>query len=498
MSKTRPALRSLPDRIRQVALFELGGLILITPPFVWLSGVALRDSIGLLALIALIAAVWNGCYNTLFDWLDGRLTGRSADHRPLRLRLLHALGFEGGLLTLSLPVIMWWTGMDWLTALIADIGLALSYVAYAFVFNLAYDRAFPIAAPAPDPAPRIETDADLSALNTLGLRARAARLAVIERADQVAALTARADWAGTPRLVLGGGSNVVLDGDFPGWVLRVAIPGREQVGEDDTAVLVRAGGGENWHDFVRWTLEQGWGGLENLSLIPGTVGAAPIQNIGAYGLELAERFDHLEAVSLEDGRVRRFDAADCRFGYRDSVFKREEAGRWLIASVTFRLPRVWRPVTGYAELAQELARRGHPEPTPLEVSDAVIDIRRRKLPDPAELGNAGSFFKNPVVDADTLAALRARHPDLPAYPQPDGRSKLAAGWLIEHAGWKGRDLGPVGSYERQALVLVNRGGATGADVRRLAEAIRADVAERFGVELEVEPQIVSVPPSGRP
>src|SRR5690606_27862707 len=227
--------------IRQVALFELGGLILITPPFVWLSGVALRDSIGLLALIALIAAVWNGCYNTLFDWLDGRLTGRSADHRPLRLRLLHALGFEGGLLTLSLRVIMWWTGMDWLTALIADIGLALSYVAYAFVFNLAYDRAFPIAAPAPDPAPRIETDADLSALNTLGLRARAARLAVIERADQVAALTARADWAGTPRLVLGGGSNVVLDGDFPGWVLRVAIPGREQVGEDDTAVLVRAG-----------------------------------------------------------------------------------------------------------------------------------------------------------------------------------------------------------------------------------------------------------------
>src|SRR5690606_39110944 len=200
--------------------------------------------------------------------------------------------------------------VDRLTALIADIGLALSYVAYAFVFNLAYDRAFPIAAPAPDPAPRIETDADLSALNTLGLRARAARLAVIERADQVAALTARADWAGTPRLVLGGGSNVVLDGDFPGWVLRVAIPGREQVGEDDTAVLVRAGGGENWHDFVRWTLEQGWGGLENLSLIPGTVGAAPIQNIGAYGLELAERFDHLEAVSLEDGRVRRFDAAD--------------------------------------------------------------------------------------------------------------------------------------------------------------------------------------------
>ena len=498
MSKTRPTLRSLPDRIRQVALFELGGLILITPPFVWLSGVALRDSIGLLALIALIAAVWNGCYNTVFDWLDGRLTGRSADHRPLRLRLLHALGFEGGLLTLSLPVIMWWTGMDWLTALIADIGLALSYVAYAFVFNLFYDRMFPIPQAPPAVMPHIDDDADLRTRNTLGLPARAAHLATIEHPHQIAALMARPDWAGAPRLVLGGGSNVVLDGDFSGWVLQVAICGREQVGEDDDFVFVRAGGGENWHDFVRWTLEQGWGGLENLSLIPGTVGAAPIQNIGAYGLELAERFEHLEAVSLDDGSTRRFDASECRFDYRDSVFKREDAGRWLITSVTFRLPKRWQPVTGYAELAAELARRGLAEPTPLDVSDAIIDIRRRKLPDPAELGNAGSFFKNPLVDAATLERLRTLHPELPAYPQTDGRAKVAAGWLIERAGWKGRDLGPVGSYERQALVLVNRGGATGEDVRRIADAIRADVAVQFGVELEAEPQFVSARKSGRP
>ena len=497
MSKTRPALRSLPDRIRQVLFFEIGGLLLITPPFVWLSGVPLVDSIGLLAIIAFIAAVWNGCYNTLFDWAEGRLTGRPADQRPWRLRVAHALGFEGGLLTLSLPVIMWWTGMDWLTALIADIALALSYVAYAFAFNLAYDRMFPIRQPLPE-APDLQDDADLTALNTLGLPARAAHLAVIVHPSQLAALIARPDWAASPRLVLGGGSNVVLDGDFPGWVLRVAVAGREQVGEDDDCLLVRAGGGENWHDFVRWTLEQGWGGLENLSLIPGTVGAAPIQNIGAYGLELAERFDHLEAVSLDDGRVRRFDAADCRFGYRDSVFKREQAGRWLISSVTFRLPRHWQPVTGYAELALELARRGRADPTPLEVSDAVIDIRRRKLPDPAELGNAGSFFKNPLVDAATLARLHAQHPELPAYPQPDGTSKIAAGWLIEHTGWKGRDLGPVGSYERQALVLVNRGGATGADVRRIAEAIRKDVADQFGVQLEAEPQFVSARPSDRP
>ncbi|MDX5363768.1 MAG: UDP-N-acetylmuramate dehydrogenase [Pseudazoarcus pumilus] len=357
---------------------------------------------------------------------------------------------------------------------------------------------FPIPATPLPAEPELADNADLTTLNTLGLPARAAHLAVIESPQQLATLIARADWATAPRLVLGGGSNVVLDGDFPGWVLRVAIAGREQVGEDDDHVLVRAGGGENWHDFVRWTLEQGWGGLENLSLIPGTVGAAPIQNIGAYGLELAERFDHLEALSLADGSVRRFAREDCCFGYRDSVFKHAEAGRWLISSVTFRLPRRWQPVTGYAELATELARNGLAEPTPRDVSDAVIAIRRRKLPDPADLGNAGSFFKNPLVDAATLERLQAAHPGLPAYPQPDGSAKLAAGWLIERAGWKGRDLGPVGSYERQALVLVNRGGATGEDVRRLAEAIRKDVAEAFGVELEAEPQFVSAPPSDRP
>lgn len=494
MNKTRPPLRSFADRVRQVALFEVGGLLLITPPFVWLSGVPLVDSIGLLAIIALIAAVWNGCYNTAFDWFEGRFTGRQADQRPWRLRVAHALGFEGGLLTLSLPVIMWWTGMGWLAALIADIALALSYVAYAFVFNLAYDRMFPIPQQRAVPTPRINDDVDLGALNTFGLAARARKLVVIEQVGQLAEVRQRPDWADMPRFVLGGGSNIVLDGDFPGWVLQVAIRGCERVGEDDDFILVRAGGGENWHDFVRWTLEQGWGGLENLSLIPGTVGAAPIQNIGAYGLELAARFDHLEAVSLEDGSQRRFDAADCRFGYRDSVFKREQAGRWLIASVTFRLPRHWQPVTSYADVAAELAARGITAPTPLDISDAVIAIRRRKLPDPAEIGNAGSFFKNPVVDASTLQALRAQHPALPAYPQPDGSAKLAAGWLIEQAGWKGRDLGPVGSYERQALVLVNRGGAKGEDVRRLAEAIRADVAARFGVELEPEPVFVSARP----
>jgi UDP-N-acetylmuramate dehydrogenase len=338
--------------------------------------------------------------------------------------------------------------------------------------------------------PQIDASVDLRALNTFGLPARAARLALIEDPAQVAALTRRPDWHAVPRLVLGGGSNIVLTGDFAGIVLKAAIAGRAFVGEDDAAWYVRAGAGEDWHAFVCWTLAQGWPGLENLSLIPGTVGAAPIQNIGAYGLELCERLHSVDAVSLDDGTPRRFDAAQCGFGYRDSVFKHAAAGRWLITAVTFRLPRRWQPVTAYAELARELAARAIDAPTPQDIAAAVIAIRRRKLPDPACIGNAGSFFKNPLVDAATLARLLARHPDLPHYPQPGDRHKLAAGWLIERCGWKGRDLGPVGCFERQALVLVNRGGARGADVVRLARAIEDDVFARFGVRLEPEPVFV--------
>jgi UDP-N-acetylmuramate dehydrogenase len=331
--------------------------------------------------------------------------------------------------------------------------------------------------------------AELTGLNTFGLKARAARLVRVRHADQVQALIGGAGWAVTPRLVLGGGSNLVLTADFAGTVLKVDIPGRRLLRSAPEAWIVEAGAGENWHDFVRWTLVQGWPGLENLSLIPGTVGAAPIQNIGAYGLEIVDRFDSLDAIDLDSGACRSFGAHDCAFGYRDSVFKRNP-GKWLVTAVRFRLPRPWQPVTRYADVARELEVRGIAAPTALDISDAVIAIRRRKLPDPAEIGNAGSFFKNPVVAADACARLRAVHPAMPHYPQPDGREKLAAGWLIEQAGWKGRDLGPVGCYERQALVLVNRGGATGADVRRIADAIMADVEAAFGVRLEPEPVFV--------
>lgn len=328
------------------------------------------------------------------------------------------------------------------------------------------------------------TDFDLSACNTLALPAKAARYLKIAAPGE---LTAPA-LAREHRFILGGGSNLVLSGDVERLVLHMAIPGHRLVGEDADARYVEAGAGENWHDFVLWTLAQDWPGLENLALIPGTVGAAPVQNIGAYGLEIGEL---LQSVTAWDFVKREFftvDRAACRFAYRDSLFKQQGwhlDGRVAIVTVVFRLPKSWQPNLRYAELAQELA--GIAAPDARQVADAIIAIRRRKLPDPAVTPNAGSFFHNPLVDTDHAAALAADFPGLPRYPQADGRVKLAAGWLIEQAGWKGRDLGPVGMYEKQALVLVNRGGATGADVRRTMAAVQAAVHDKFAVDLTPEP-----------
>lgn len=341
----------------------------------------------------------------------------------------------------------------------------------------------------------LSADSSLSLLpdhplrNTFGFDVKARVAARVTCAAQFAALHRDARVANLPVLVLGGGSNVVFTRDFDSLVLLDEIAGRQVVREDDDAWYVEAGGGENWHAFVAWTLENGMPGLENLALIPGTVGAAPIQNIGAYGLEMRTYFDSLVAVELATGRSERFDAAHCAFGYRDSFFKREGRGRFAIASVTFRLPKRWTPRLAYADVTRELDARGiAPDAaTPRDVFDAVVAIRRAKLPDPLVLGNAGSFFKNPVIDAGPFDALRARAPDVVSYPQPDGRVKLAAGWLIDRCGWKGRALGNAAVHDRQALVLVNRGGATGAEVLALARAIQDDVRERFGVELEPEP-----------
>ena len=335
----------------------------------------------------------------------------------------------------------------------------------------------------------IARDVDLAAKNTLALPGRAALYAEITSPAQLAQI------AGKPlaarRFVLGGGSNLVLGGDIDGLVVHMAIAGRELVGEDADAVYVRAGAGESWHDFVLWTLARGWPGLENLALIPGTVGAAPIQNIGAYGVELAERFASLEACDLDTGEALCLDRAACRFAYRDSVFKQQGwhlDGRLAITAVTFRLPKRWQPLTRYAELAAELG--GRAMPSARDIAAAVIGLRQRKLPDPRATPNAGSFFHNPVLDASAANRLRVEHPTLPIYAQPDGRVKVAAGWLIEQAGWKGRALGPVAMSEQHALVLVNRCGARGADVSALMSAVQHDVRRKFAIDLVPEPVFV--------
>ncbi|WLI90320.1 UDP-N-acetylmuramate dehydrogenase [Massilia sp. R2A-15] len=336
----------------------------------------------------------------------------------------------------------------------------------------------------------ISHDFSLQTCNTFGIDARARCYVKIASVAELAAALAEPRLASMRRLVLGGGSNIVLTGDFDGVVLHMAIKGREVLGERGGHTLVRAAAGENWHEFVKWTLAQGLGGLENLSLIPGTVGAAPIQNIGAYGVETKDVFHSLTAYDTASGELRSMDAEQCRFAYRDSVFKHAAGAGLVIVDVTFALPTVWQPNLRYAELAQAAQQAGLLAPSAREVSDLVVAIRRRKLPDPAVIGNAGSFFKNPVVTGERCAELLARFPALVHHAQADGSEKLAAGWLIDQCGWKGRSLGAAGVYPKQALVLVNNGGARGEDVLALARAIEADVAARYGVQLEPEPVFV--------
>jgi UDP-N-acetylmuramate dehydrogenase len=337
----------------------------------------------------------------------------------------------------------------------------------------------------------IEHDISLQQFNTFGIPARAQRYLRVEDPAQLQALAADPVLAALPRLVLGGGSNLLITHDeVELLVLHMALTGKEIVGETADAVLVRARAGENWHEFVQFTLAQGLGGLENMSLIPGTVGASPIQNIGAYGAEVKDLFHSLTAFDFATGATCTMSAADCRFAYRDSVFKHEEGRQLAVLDVSFALPKAWTPNLRYAELARELETQGIADPSPRQVADAVIAIRRRKLPDPLEIGNAGSFFKNPVVSVEHCAQLLEQWPNLVHHLQPDGSEKLAAGWLIDQCGWKGKSLGRAGVYPKQALVLVNNGGARGEEVLALARAIQADVRERFGVLLEPEPVMI--------
>ena len=348
----------------------------------------------------------------------------------------------------------------------------------------------------------IERNVSLQPLNSFGIAARAARMVRVRGEDDVRAVLADAELAAQDRFVLGGGSNIVLTGDVKGVVLKVEVAGRRVLGQTARHTIVEAGAGENWHDFVGWTLQQGLPGLENLALIPGTVGASPVQNIGAYGVELQDRFHELDAIDLASGEVFTLNAAQCGFGYRDSVFKHAPAqpgdfglaGRALILRVRLALPRAWQPVLSYLELERKAQDSGISAPDARQIHDWIVAIRRAKLPDPAVLGNAGSFFKNPTVTPEQCQDIIARDPKIVHYPMPDGSIKLAAGWLIDACGWKGKTVGKAGVYEKQALVLVNRGqgpdSVTGGEVMTLARAIQTSVYERFGIRLEPEPVVL--------
>ena len=332
---------------------------------------------------------------------------------------------------------------------------------------------------------------DLTSFNTLGLACQAEQVVVLHSLEQMVALGQQL--VQTPGfLLLGGGSNVILPSKFSSLVVRVALKGIALFEERDDQWVVDVAAGENWHDWVVTATARGWWGLENLGLIPGTVGAAPVQNIGAYGVELCERIESVTAWQVAEQKFVTLSRAECDFGYRDSLFKRAPRGTWLIVSVRFALPKPWRPVLTYPDIEQHalLAGAGTQGVTAPMILDAVCEIRRRKLPDPAVLGNVGSFFKNPLVAAAHYQALKARFSQLVAYPQPDGGYKLAAGWLIEQCGFKGHRSAAVGVHHQQALVLVNYGGAKVSDLLSLAQTISQAVQQTFGVMLEIEPVVV--------
>ena len=288
------------------------------------------------------------------------------------------------------------------------------------------------------------------------------------------------------RLIFGGGSNMLLTEDFDGLSIKNNILGRELISETDTEVIVKIGGGEVWHDIVIWTIAQGWNGMENMSLIPGSMGAAPIQNIGAYGKELKDVFVELEAIDLSTGEQKTFSLEECEFGYRNSVFKNIYKGKYVIVSVTLQLTTEENFNTKYGAISQELEIAGVTKLSAKAISNAVITIRKSKLPDPKKLGNSGSFFKNPIIPVAHYEEARFDYPALPSYPAGDGLVKVPAGWLIDQSGWKGKRVGNCGVHTKQALVLVNYGDATGNEIFQLSEDIIADVIQKFGIELERE------------
>lgn len=335
---------------------------------------------------------------------------------------------------------------------------------------------------------KIDLNATLREFNTFGFDVSAEYLVCLDQVADIPELLEKAKHQSLPWRVIGGGSNLVLTDHLGGYTALMRIMGCRRYSETSTDIYVEAMAGENWHQFVAWCLEQGIGGLENLALIPGTVGAAPIQNIGAYGLELSQVMDSLEAFDTQKNEWVRLSGSDCRFSYRHSIFK-EEPQRWIVTSVRFKLPKNWQANLSYAELAKVFAGKESSTISPKAIFDKVCEIRQAKLPDPKVLGNSGSFFHNPIVTADQYKALKERFAGLVAYPSGDNW-KLAAGWLIDQCGFKGFKTGHVGVYEKQALVLVHHGGGTGQELLRLAQEIQGKVSHTFGVQLSIEPVIL--------
>lgn len=337
---------------------------------------------------------------------------------------------------------------------------------------------------------KLQSDFPLKALNTFGIDVKARYFARFESVEKLQQLLALPELQHRDKLILGGGSNLLFTKDFDGVVLQNSITGIEMQREDEDEVYVKVGGGEVWHDFVLYALQQNYGGIENLSLIPGTVGASPLQNIGAYGVELKDVFHELEAVHLQTGEVRTFDNTTCRFGYRESIFKNELKGQFVVTTVVFRLSKKHKLNTSYGAITTTLQEMQVQQPSIQDVSAAVCHIRQSKLPDPKQIGNAGSFFKNPEIQLEQYEQLKAQYPTIPSYPVTPTTVKVPAGWLIEQCGWKGKVIDNYGVHKNQALVLVNFGGAKGEHVRQLAFDIIDSVEEKFGIRLHPEVNIL--------
>ncbi|MFT7223871.1 MAG: UDP-N-acetylmuramate dehydrogenase [Cellvibrionaceae bacterium] len=336
----------------------------------------------------------------------------------------------------------------------------------------------------------IQQEINLQSLNTLRVPSLARWFCRIETEADIEAAIRFAGVRRCPKLILGSGSNLLLPERFDGLAIHVGLRGRDVLEEDNTSVCVALAAGEGWHESVLWSIDQGYSGLENLALIPGSVGAAPVQNIGAYGVELDSVFESLEAIDLHSGKRHRMSKADCRFSYRDSIFKSDRGNDLLITRVLLRLHKQPQSVLSYPALIDYLAERNMKSPSPRQVAAAVAEIRRRKLPDPASIPNAGSFFKNPIVSARLHQNLLNSEADLVSFPQADGRFKIAAGWLLERAGWKALNKNGIGVHDRQALILINPQAQPARVLLEFADEIRASIRQRFGVELEIEPRVI--------